>query len=307
MAYFLGIDGGGSKTEAALADENKLLERATAATCKIQVVGEERARAALQQAIQDACSQAGIQAAQLTRVVVGVSGVSRPGVREKITATVRELTEANLEIVGDNVVALTAAFGDGPGVLVIGGTGSIAFGRNEKGESARSGGWGPAISDVGSGTWIGRIAVVEAMHAADGGVETPLMGDIMAAWNAATPEDVASIANTVRASNFAALSPVVMRRAGQGDEQAMAILQRSGKSLADMARIVLSRLWRAPAGQRVAIAGGVFHHSPEVRAAFTDALEKSCPSVQVATELTEPVLGALAMACGKAASGRAAS
>ncbi len=144
--YFLGIDAGGSKTECAVGDEAAVLGRATAASCKIQTVGEERARAALEHGIRAACADAGIEPSTLARVCIGVAGVSSSDIAPKLRTMIAGITPAQVDVVGDDVVAMEAAFGAGAGVVVIAGTGSIAHGRNAAGDEARAGGWGAGSS-----------------------------------------------------------------------------------------------------------------------------------------------------------------
>ena len=295
MSYFIGIDGGGSKTEAAIGDEQRVLARVTVPSCKVQAVGEERARAALHQALAEACRAAGIVPAQLARGVIGVSGFSRAGVADWLRARASELTTADIEVVGDNAIAYAAAFGDAPGVLVIAGTGSIAFGRNAKGDTARAGGWGPLISDEGSGTWIGREAVRQAMRAADRGDAPALLADIMGAWQVTAREAVASAANQQPAPDLAALFPLVLRQAEAGDKIATEILAQAASQLAQLARDVVTRLFASESAE-VAVAGGVFASAATVRQIFRKTLQNLCPAVRVQDAMVEPVLGALAMA-----------
>ena len=84
-------------------------------------------------------------------VVIGIAGASVPPVKDTVAAMVADLVPCEIEVVGDMVIAMESAFAGLPGVVVISGTGSVAFGRNHLGDAARAGGWGPAISDEGSG------------------------------------------------------------------------------------------------------------------------------------------------------------
>src|SRR5207237_4815527 len=105
------------------------------------------------------CREARIEMRELTRVCVGVAGVSRPDIAAKVRGFVRQLTDAEAIIVGDHVIALEAATAGDPGMIVIAGTGSIAYGRNEQGEEARAGGLGMGTSNEGSASWTGRRVV----------------------------------------------------------------------------------------------------------------------------------------------------
>ena len=297
MACYLGIDGGASKTDYALGDAERVLGRAGGASCKIQVVGEAAARAALEGGIREVCAQAGVAPAEIARVCIGISGYSQSGIDSALRAMVNEVTPAQVVVMGDNTIALEAAFGGGAGVLVIAGTGSIAFGRDASGRVVRVGGWGPAISDEGSGAWIGRRGVAAMMRASDRGESTALESGIRKAWEAKSREEVASIANRQHLAAFGALFPVVVEAARAGEGIAGDILTRAGAQLASLAGDVIEQLW--PGGREpvsVGMAGGVFSHCEEVRRAFEQALRRACPGAVVTPEVVEPALGALAIA-----------
>jgi N-acetylglucosamine kinase-like BadF-type ATPase len=161
MPYYLAIDGGGTKTRCLLADETTVLANATAGGSNIVRLGEQPAREALHTAVRKVCTTAKISPAQIGAVCIGAAGAARPEIAAKIRNILAELmgvTPVSIEVVGDAEIALEAAFGAGPGVIAIAGTGSIAYGRDAAGRIVRAGGWGFAISDEGSGHWIGRRA-----------------------------------------------------------------------------------------------------------------------------------------------------
>src|ERR1019366_743417 len=149
MAFYLGIDGGGTKTKFLLGDEHQLLAEATAAGSNILRSGEEAVRAALHAGVEEVRTNAGIAAAEIRRAVAGIAGSSNDAVRASLEGVLREKISGEIVIVGDMVIAHHAALDGAPGVLVNAGTGSIAYGRNAKNETARAGGWGFAISDEG--------------------------------------------------------------------------------------------------------------------------------------------------------------
>src|SRR5262245_36923883 len=150
MVFYLGIDGGGTSTRCVVGDEHRVLGTATMASAKIARVGAERAREALQSAIRQACSAARITPEKIAHACIGIAGASRPEVTESARSWAAEVIPGKIEVVGDMVVALEAALGGAAGVIVIAGTGSICYGRNQRGETARTGGGGPGISDEGS-------------------------------------------------------------------------------------------------------------------------------------------------------------
>ncbi len=171
----------------------------------------------------------------------------RPEISEPVRHFLAELVAGEIEIVGDMVIALEAAFGSGPGVIVIAGTGSIAYGRNSDGRTARAGGWGFAISDEGSGHWIGRMAVAAAVHAADADDAEPanqlLLQNLMKSWQTKTREQLVVAANATPPPDFAALFPSVLSSADHGDHLAMGVLTQAGAELAGLATTVIARLF----------------------------------------------------------------
>lgn len=296
MSVFLGIDGGGSKTRCLVGDEGCVLGVGEAGGSNIVRLGEETARANLKQAIAAACGNAGILPSDVDHVCVGIAGASVREVNATVRTAVREVVPGEVEVVGDMVIALAAAFADEPGVIVIAGTGSIAFGRNQEGNSARAGGWGHAVSDEGSGHWIGRQAVSAILRAHDEGRDTALTSAILQAWNTTDTADLVRVANAQPAPDFAQLFPVVMRAAKQGDELANSLLASAAGELAELAKVVIGRLWNQGDQMRVAMGGGVFHHSPHVRHAFYRRLRQAYPLAACCFRVVDAAEGALLLA-----------
>ncbi|HZR27287.1 MAG TPA: BadF/BadG/BcrA/BcrD ATPase family protein [Terriglobales bacterium] len=296
MAIFFGIDAGGSKTRCAIGDEHGVLGTAQGSSCKIQRVGEAEARRALHAVVKEAIQAAGVSAEQVERACIGISGASDPKVAEAVRRILGEVISVPIEVVGDVMIALEAAFGGGAGCIVIAGTGSIALGRNERGEFVRAGGWGPAASDEGSGYWIGRAAVAAVLRAYDAGESTALLSGIMDTWALATSEDFLRRASESPTPDFAQLVPAVLNAAEQGDALAREILMRAGAELAELALVVIRRLWPAEQRVRVAIAGGVLQNSALVRQAFVNAMRKVHSEIAVSFGNVESVMGALEMA-----------
>ncbi len=296
MALYLGIDGGGTKTECALAQGATILARGRGPACKIQRVGREEARAALHQAIRSTCTQASVAPEKISCACIGLAGAANPEVAALARELVAELVPGEVEVVGDMLIALEAAFPGGPGLVVVAGTGSIAYGRNSRGETARAGGLGPVVSDEGSGTWIGRHAVAAVLRAHDTGQNTPLTPALLGAWKVATYDQLARLVHAQPAPDFAALVPHVLRAAEAGGSLAREILTHAGIELAELAKIVMRRLWPGPQPLPLAMAGGVFESSALVREAFRNSVLAERPQAQIGREVVEPVLGALALA-----------
>jgi glucosamine kinase len=301
VAYYLGIDGGGSKTRCAVGDESALLATVAAGPSNITRVGEARARESLHQAIHDACAAAKIDPRQLRRACIGAAGAGREEIASIVRRIVAEVIPGEIEIVGDMRIALEAAFGAGPGVVVIAGTGSIAYGRNAKGSTARAGGWGFALSDEGSAHWIGRMAVATLLRVQDNDARlepeaSPLFNELKAAWKLDSLGQLVRTANST--PDFAALFPAVQSAASAGDAVAQRILAQAGVELAQLASIVIRRLFPElppPSSSAVplAIVGGVFRHAPRVRELFYNEVRSVYSNVVLNPEVIEPVHGAL--------------
>jgi glucosamine kinase len=301
MPYYLGIDGGGTKTRCLLADETAVLAKSTTGGSNMVRVGEVQAREAFHAAIRQVCSTAKISPEQIHAICVGAAGAARPEIEVKIRGILAELvTETSptrIEVVGDSVVALEAAFGAGPGVIAIAGTGSIVYGRDPAAHIARAGGWGFAVSDEGSGHWIGRRAVSKILRAGDRGVETALTGMVLEAWGLDTVDELVQQANSTPPPDFPRLFPVVLRAASEGDAIARDLLSDAGTELSTLAAIVIRRLSPdAPAMVPVATTGSVFRQSQDVRQVFYNNLQRSFPGIDVRPEVTDPVDGALTRA-----------
>lgn len=298
MPYFLGIDGGGSKTSCLVGDESSVMGSASAGGSNVVRVGEAKSREALISTIDHVCRAAKISPAQLHRTCVGVAGAARPEIASFVRRAVAEIVSGEVWIVGDMVIALEAAFGSGPGVIVISGTGSIAYGRNSEGETARAGGWGHAISDEGSGHWIGRAAVAAALRTGDERAEkeSALLSEIMRAWHLETRGQLVVAANASPAPDFAALLKTVLAAADSGDKDARVVLEQAGRELAALATTLIQRLFTPGANVPVAMSGGVFRHSSLVCQAFQESLRAACPQATIRPGIVEPVCGALELA-----------
>ena len=312
MAYYLGIDGGGSKTTCVVGDENSVLASSSSGPSNITRVGEERAREEIHRAIREACAAAKIKPGEINRTCIGVAGAGRKEVAGAVRKIVAELIAGEIEVAGDMSIALQAAFGEGAGVIVIAGTGSIAYGRNAQGKVFRAGGWGFAISDEGSAHWIGRVAVGGVLRAIDeekdqkkdaqAVAETlPLFRELRTAWRVGSLDDFVRVANS--GPDFAALLPVILAAGDRGDTVAEGVLSGAGAELARLAGLVVRRLFVGQDASSLdawlSMAGGVFRYSSRVRECFREEVRGIYPRINVNPQVVEPVMGALQMARGR--------
>src|SRR5687768_13611742 len=231
--YVLGIDAGGTKTVCYLADVNgTIIGEGRGGGANLQAHGELEVEKVLHGVIEEAV---GDRAILPIGVCLGVAGVDRAEDDRIVRAIMRRLGfRAHTLVVNDALVALVAGTGDDPGVVLIAGTGSIAYGVNTEGYAARSGGWGYVLGDEGSGYWIGRQALTAVVRAADGrGPRTQLTSLILEHFQLT---QVAGLVREVydkglRRQAVAALGGVVDRARADGDVAASEILRGAGEEL----------------------------------------------------------------------------
>lgn len=297
MSFFLGIDGGGSKSTVAISDGVSVLATRTAGGCNLNSVSAEDARAALSDAVHGALSSAGLSASAITSVGAGIAGAASPEVAAQMQGILSVLLpSASIRVVGDLVIALEAVFPGQSGVVCISGTGSIAYGRNARGDTARAGGWGRLVSDEGSGNWIGQRAVSQCLRALDMGRSSNLVTAIMDHWRIVTREQLVQRCHREPIPSFAELFPVVLEAAENGDPLASEILNAAGTELARIAQIVLRRLWIGRSAVELAVTGGVFANSDRVRRVFGNIIHVDRPEVRVSLHDRRPFEGALYLA-----------
>ena len=315
MSYYLGIDGGGTKTICAVADESAVLGTVTGGPSNVIRVGEPMARESLQQAVRQACAAAGITPREVSRTCIGASGAGRPETAAVVRHALTELLHSPIDVTGDMEIALEAAFAGGSGVVVNAGTGSFAFGRNPQGTSARAGGWGFAISDEGSAQWIGRVAISTLLR--DRVVvspetdphPSPLQQSLLAAWKLKSIDDLIRAANATPTPDFSALFSVVLSCAEAGDDIASQVLTNAGRELAGLADVVIRCLYvetnesqSEPASSAVTervpvvMLGGVFRHALQVRQVFYNQLHALQPRIDLNRQVVEAVCGAISLA-----------
>ncbi len=295
MRYFLGIDGGGTKTSFLLGDEIHILGAETAGGSNIIRLGEEAARDAMHQGIQGVCRTAGIEPREIAAVCAGVSGAASGDSREQIRRILAGLIPGKIDVVGDMVVAHEAALSGRAGIIIIAGTGSIAYGRNQAGHSSRSGGWGYMISDEGSGHWIGVQAVAAIVRSMGRGHKTLLAGRVLARWKLQSIDELVQFANASPPPDFAGLFPEVLALEDR-DPLVRPILERAGVELANVAEPVYRTLWEPWTAVEIALCGGVFQNSVTVRELLKDRMRGLGLNAQVRLSEFDAAAGALNLA-----------
>jgi N-acetylglucosamine kinase-like BadF-type ATPase len=288
-----------------LGDEKFLLGSGTASGCNVLRVGEACARSSLQAAIHEACVRAGISPQEIQRTCAGVAGGARGEIADVLRKLLAGIVGGEIVVAGDMDIAFEDAFGAGPGVIIISGTGSIAYGRNARGETARAGGLGHAISDEGSGHWIGVAAIRTALRTRDWGENSGLLNNLMNALDAETVEELVVRVNANPAPDFASLFPVVssaalaprsLLAADAGDSIAKEVLEYAGNELGKLAETVIRRLFIAEEEVCVATHGGVLASSAQVKESLVEHMRTRDPRIRFISREIDPANGALARA-----------
>ena len=290
-----------------LSDETTVLARAVSGGSNIVRLGEAQARLSLRTGLEQVTGTARISPKQIHAACIGVAGAARAEVVAKLHAIFAHLSLTNVEIVGDTVIALEAAFGSGPGVIAISGTGSIVYGRDEAGRVQRAGGWGFAISDEGSGHWIGRKAISAILQAHDEGRQNSLSAYVLKTWNLHSLDELVQYANATPPPEFPRIFPVVLRAADEGDAEADKLLVEAGQKLAMLVVAVMRKFERhsatepkseerAPVALPVATTGSVFRQAARVRESFKACLAEKVPGIAIREQIVQPIEGALARA-----------
>jgi N-acetylglucosamine kinase-like BadF-type ATPase len=293
--YFLGVDGGQSNTTAIIGDERgRVLGIGRGGPCNHVGASEARIKFvdAINASLGAASAEAGLNAGAIrfASACLGFSG----GPADK-QAILGEIVGSNRMLVTDDaVIALSGALACQPGIVIVAGTGSIAFGRNAQGRSARAGGWGYLFGDEGGGFWIVRAALRAALRWEEGwGSPTGLRAMLLDSTGARNINDLMHRCYTPEfpRPRIAGLSRVVNYAAESGDPIAQRILGEAAGELALLARAVRSQLFEPREPVRCAYTGGVFR-SRTLLVGFRQALERE-PGLVATPPVHDPAMGAL--------------
>ena len=314
MPLYLALDAGGTKTRCVLADETRILARGHTGTVKLMRVAEAEAISRLHAMLAEATGAAGVSLADVKCTCFGLAGSRSESVRQWARRAIEESgVGGELEICGDEEIALDAAFQDGPGILLIAGTGSNAIGRATDGRIFGAGGWGPVLGDEGSGYWIGLEAIRTSLRALDQDPrrdETAerslvLLNAIGKHLGVASLGELVALANLRAPStnanppDFAALAPVVAECAAAEDPIAGSVLRRAGEELASLVTKVHRKLEIADRGSglsprtEVAFTGSILEGISQVYGAFFAGIAAAIPSARVQPRAADPLEGAL--------------
>jgi glucosamine kinase len=294
MRYVVGIDAGGTKTVGLLADETGArVAEARGPGANLQTHGELEVEKVFDEILETLGRDRPIAA-----VCLGIAGVDRPHDEAVIRGILRRLGHRETaRVVNDAAIALVAGAPGRVGIVVLAGTGSIAYGADRTGNTARSGGYGFLLADEGSGYWLGHQALRVAVRASDGRGPKSVLRDIVFA--ALEVDSVGDLVPRVYEKGLpkhriAALAGLVQKAADQGDSVAVALLDQAAYELALAAQAVARQLSFGPGPVPVVLAGGVFKACPSLVGPIGQRLD--IPGAEPAVLTQEPACGAVALA-----------
>jgi len=299
--YVLGVDGGSTRTIAVLAnDRGEVLARREGAASNYQLLGKLRLQAELGEFLRELLRDAQVPEAKVAVLFLGLSGVGRPEDRAGAEEALAKVNLAErVKADSDAAIAMTAAFGHEPGIILIAGTGSICLGRDGNGTWIRSGGWGHLLDDAGSGYFIGQQALVAALRYHDGrGERTVLRERLEKTLGLSDIGGLVPLLYQGKLDKFriAALAPLVFQAARDHDGLANEILFHAGRELGLLISAVAQRLTHVRSPIRVALLGGVFREKDMLMPGMDSVLRRAPRPVEISMPRFEPAIGAVILA-----------
>lgn len=299
---YLGVDGGGTKTQIVLLDEEKLtVAEGLAGASNPLRVGIEAAVLNVAAAVNNACDAGGKNRGDIVAATLGLAGVRREDLRQRVRESFnRNFGLKKVEVRTDAEIALYGATLGKAGLVVIAGTGSICAGQNDQGKRAAAGGWGPIAGDEGGGAGIARRALQAIAKASDGrGKPTKLSEAAIEYFRAGRLEDlsVAIYAPQIDNARIAGFARLVIEAARAGDEIAVEILREAAGELALAANTVIRELKLERKKFPIARVGGIFRGGNDlITRPFMEKVQTVAPKAFLIEPLLSPAAAAARMA-----------
>jgi glucosamine kinase len=295
MQTFAGVDGGGTRTTLVLADAaGAELARVAGPAGIVDPRHPERSAEVIATLVRDALAQAGLSEPPAA-LCAGLAGVGNEPERLAVERALAGAAGA-VRIVSDGEIALHGAFGGGAGVLLIAGTGSVAYGLGPDGTRGRCGGWGMMVGDEGSGYAIGRSGLAAALRSVDGREgETRLLPALLRVLSLQEPAGIPPWAGRASKSDIAALARPVLEAAAAGDGLALRVVEHHARELASHVIALAHRLGPWPGDVPVVFHGGVLRSG--LYASMVDLqLAQNAHRYRIQPAQADAVHGALAYA-----------
>lgn len=306
--YIIGIDGGGTKTHAIITNSSgEILKMHFGGPSNFQIIGVEAAAETIFSLIEMCCGSVGCEINDIETVVCGLTGAGRVGDQQRMADGLKKYALSKksklkkIIIESDARIALEGAFKGGKGIILIAGTGSIAFGKDNKGNVHRVGGWGRILGDEGSGYYIGRLGLTAVTRQLDGrGEKTKLTSMISKSFEL---KDQTAIINAVYKNNFdiASVAPLVLQAAEKKDIVCRSIVENAVIELAWHIQVAAEKITSTTKKKvkekiHVAFIGGLIANDTIVSRLLKQYLSVNFPIVEIIPSMASPAYGAIVIA-----------
>jgi N-acetylglucosamine kinase-like BadF-type ATPase len=301
--YALLVEGGKTKTlSMVISDRGDLLSYSISGSSGWTTIGFDNAFLNLKSSIMSAINKCRLSPREIDIAILGLPDLDTENAKAYFEEKMREWGVFRVKplIIPDFVVAYYAVTLGEPGIAVIAGTGSIAYGRNSKGISARAGGWGWFGNDEGSAIWIAMKAIEASGKFFDGrGPYTIIAQKILNFFKIKDPLHLIDIVYPLITRNVGELGKLAIlvdEAAEEGDQVAKEILVNSGRELALMAKAVYEKI-RVDSEEFIIGGVGSVFSSKILRESFIDNVKRYIPSSRVIEPLVKymPIKGLLAI------------
>lgn len=296
MPYVFAVDGGGTQSRSVLlTDDGRVVHIGKGPGVNYHDVGAVKVSTTLNRLFNDALTAARARREECLGMCFGLAGVGREQDRTMLMPLFNDqFGENNFMLLSDAEIALVSGTLSEYGIVVIAGTGSMIFGRNEKSEEGRVGGYGPLVSDEGSGYRIAVEGLRAIVRNHDGcGINTVLQNWILSLLNLKTVEELVNWINSPSATRdkIAALAPLVIKAASESDAAADEILNQQADLLAINVDTLHKKL-NFPERCEVVLSGGIFDETSFYRQVARRKILYLLPGADVLSPRFEPVFGA---------------
>jgi len=295
MQYFIGIDGGGSRSRLVAIDKDKaIIARLEGSSTNITAETYEGVFNNIQNLLREFCVAAGVSLEGCQSLCIGSAGAST-GDNEKLLEKIfRDIgIKGKIKVINDAELVLMAATGEEPGIIIIAGTGSVGYAIDKDGATYRAGGWGHLIDDGGSGYRIGIDAIKAALMDLDGrGQKTVLTSAVAEFFGQTDPVQILGYiySNSFHKSKIAKIAKLVEEAAKQGDNVANTIEITAAKDLTALAYALIHKAQLF--AHKIVLNGGIILHNQNIRTMFESSICEAFPNMQIVPMSESAELGA---------------
>lgn len=302
--FVIGMDGGGTKTHAVITNRHgHILAEHVSGPSNFQIIGVEKSAAVIFSLVERCCESVGCTTQDIACVACGLTGAGRFGDQKRMADGLKKYARARTSplkkiiIDSDARIALEGAFNGEAGIILIAGTGSIAFGKDARGNVHRVGGWGRILGDEGSGYYIGRLALTAVTHHRDGRGKSTILTRMIAKRFGLV--DQTAIINAVYKNSFdvASVAPLVLEGAAKKDQICRWIVYSAVIALAEHVKAIAKRIER-PSRKKVrtkiplSFIGGLIANDTILSSKLRRYIGTNFPNIDIIAPRSTPAYGA---------------